>query len=309
MTAITHSSRDQWLLARRELVTASDVPAILGMSERRDAIAVYLDKIGRGTDEESEVMARGRDFEEPIARAYARQTGRHVRGLGDFEMRVHPTIPWLAATPDRIVFKRVDELPGYAKARAAGSVSMDVDPNSVCGVLQLKQATGSRERWDEAPPEEYVVQTQIEIHCVGTTWGALAGMVDMHRPLVCVDLGRDDELLADALPHLERFRWHVKERIPPPPQGARSLPSVRRLYHGRSSGETITLDDYALDTVLRWKQAGIDELTNANLATRYEAELRALLGPDTYGELPDGSYIERHVTAHRDTLHHKRGRH
>ncbi len=302
MTALVHSGREEWLLARRSIVTASDVSAILGLSERRSAIDVWLDKMGRGSDEEAEVMMRGRDFEEGIARAYGRQTGRNVYARGEFDIQIHKDIPWLGATLDRLTVKRVDELPGYEEARARGSVSMDVEPESVCGPLQIKMATGSRGAWDDGAPEDYVVQTQIEIHCYGSKWGSLTGLVDLHRPLVVVDMERDDELLASALPHLEEFRWRVENKIPPAPQGERSLPSVKRLYRGNTTGNTIEFNEEQARIVEAWMWSEIESKTMASKHAGLEADLRALLGPDTFASLPDGRYLERRVTAHRDTL-------
>jgi len=44
--AILASERDRWLARRRELVTASDVPAILGEDPHRGPLAVWAAKIG-----------------------------------------------------------------------------------------------------------------------------------------------------------------------------------------------------------------------------------------------------------------------
>ena len=99
--AIVHSPRDQWLARRRELITASDVAAILGEDQRRGPLAVWCSKTGAIEADENEAMIRGRDFEDAIARTYHRQTGRPVGALPDYEIAIHPALPWLGATLDR----------------------------------------------------------------------------------------------------------------------------------------------------------------------------------------------------------------
>ncbi len=284
MTAILHSTREQWLATRRDLVTASDVAAILGVDSRRDAMAVYADKLGAGEVTEIEVMTRGREFEEPIARAYARQTGREVRALSEFEIQTHPDVPWLGATLDRVV-----AMPGEWPLTDGGVLIREK-----LAPLQLKLAGGSAAEWAEEAPVHYAIQVQIEMACFGSRWGALAGLVATHMPLVTYDFQREDEFLSEAMPALERFRWHVKTRTPPPPT-ALSLAPLKRLYPG-SNGETLPLDLSALDDVVRWERAKAAAKAADEAVDEIEAKLRARVGEYTFGALPDGSFLTLKTT-------------
>lgn len=285
--AIIHSPREQWLARRRELVTASDVAAILGEDERRGPLAVYASKVGDAETEETEAMARGRDFEDAIARAYERQTGRQVRALGEFEIQIHRDLAWLGATLDRVTASDCES--------ESGMVFTD-DPVP----LQIKMALGSAAEWRDEPPTAYLCQVNIEAACYGSSWAALAGLVGP-GPLAVSDHQRDDEFLALAIPQLEDFRGHVLRKDPAScgagcPMVADAKPgtsaAVRRLWNTVGRG-TVPLGQDALELVRAWDFAHLRLKVYEAEAEKAENALRALLGDAAFGALPDGRYVRR----------------
>src|SRR5687767_8539180 len=102
--AVLPSARERWLAERRELLTASDVAAVLGVDPRRSPLSVYAEKRGLLEVAETPWMRWGRRVEGAIAEAYADETGRPVRDLG-LEIQRHPDVPWLGATLDRQVLE------------------------------------------------------------------------------------------------------------------------------------------------------------------------------------------------------------
>jgi predicted phage-related endonuclease len=73
---ITAKDRNAWLAARRTGITGTDIAAILGLNPWKNAIDVYLDKIGQGrTVEQNEAMWWGTYLEDGMARRYAEITG------------------------------------------------------------------------------------------------------------------------------------------------------------------------------------------------------------------------------------------
>lgn len=292
--------RAAWKAERRHMLTASDVAAVLGEDPRRSAFQVWADKVGDVETEETEAMARGRDFEEAIGRAYGRQTGRPVGSLNPYEIARHPDIPWLGATLDRTTLGTVrspDPFGGVeiraGQTIAAGTVASGRAP------LQIKMALGSASEWKDEPPLGYVVQVNIEMACFRAQWGALCALVGP-GPLKTIDLVRNDDFLRVALPKLEQF-WRLVQRREPPPVDA--LPgtaeAIRKLWPG-ANGETVPLDEDAgrlMDHL---------EAARARIAAAEETErglanqLRVRMGEASFGgPLQDGSFVERAVVTRK----------
>ena len=92
------SSRDEWLAMRRGGLGASDVAAVLGLSETRTAYDIYAVKLGLVEDlEASERMEWGKEFEQVIARKWARDRGIKIAWL---DQTIQGPEPWIYATPD-----------------------------------------------------------------------------------------------------------------------------------------------------------------------------------------------------------------
>jgi putative phage-type endonuclease len=293
--AIVRSPRDRWLLARRELITASDVAAIIGEDPRRGPLAVYASKVGDVESAETRPMLRGRRFEGAIADEYGDQTGRPVGSLGEYEITRHPAIPWLGATLDRLT-ESVEACPGPLPMLA--DLHPGTDP--VLGVrarvpLQLKMAIGSARDWKGEPPLGYVVQVQVEMACYSATWGALAALVGP-GPLATVDLVRDDAFFAALVPQLERFRWHVANRIPPEADGKPGTSAAIRLLWAGEDGATVPLDAEAERLVSDWEAAKEREGAAKDMAEELGNKLRARMAGASFGALPDGSFLTLKLT-------------
>lgn len=290
MPTVNHGAREQWLLARREFITASDVAAIIGEDERRGALAVYAAKVGEVELEETRPMRRGRRFEEAIAQEYADQTGRPVANLGEFELTRHPSIPWLAATLDRIT-DGTAVMPGPSGECPERNGDRHVP-------LQIKMAIGSAREWKDEPPLGYVVQVQTEIACYGGEWGALAGLVGP-GPLATFDLVRDRAFFDALVPVLDRFRWHVLHRIPPEADGRPGTSAAIRRLWANEDGATVALDAEALRLTEAWEQARMREAAAAEAAMGLENQLRRRLGSASFGALNDGSFLTLRTTRRR----------
>lgn len=279
--------RQEWLAERRELITASDAAAILGEDPYRGEHAIYLEKVFAVEPEESTLMRRGRRHEAAIALEYAEQTGRPVRAFPEYTIIRHPSIPWLAFTPDRAIDPT--EL-APAPAGCSGPAP-----------LQIKLGLGSAKAWGEDAPVYYRVQVQIEIACYGASWGALAGLLGP-GPLHTVDEPRHDRFLEGALPLLEAFRDRVRRREPPEADGLPGTTEViKRLFGRHGNGETIALDHEALGLADELDAAKAAEREAGAVVQALKNRIRARLGEATHGALPDGSYLsldDRHRSAY-----------
>ena len=105
--AILRSPREHWLADRRRIVTASDCAAIANQDERRGPFAVWAEKTSEIETAETVPMRRGRRMQAAIAEEYGEQTGRVVVPWPEFEIRRHPSIPWIGATLDAVT--RLDD--------------------------------------------------------------------------------------------------------------------------------------------------------------------------------------------------------
>jgi putative phage-type endonuclease len=291
--AIIHTPEEQWLMLRRTLITASDVPAILNADPFRKEADVFLVKTGQGSIEETEPMRWGRRMESAIADGYVAATHRHVHPEKPFEITIHPDIPWLGATLDRGV-----TCEGY-------SMDEPVHPGPLgareLGALELK-ATSDAARWEDAAPVHHQIQLTVQMACAGRQWGSLAAFVALSRPVVWFDLLFDAELFALMVPQLEIFHEYVKRREFPAQDPERFSSSAIRKLWPSDSGESIVLEQDALNKVNQWEALKDLESVTRSAKERAEDELRLLMKDATTAFLPDGTSLnlkttQRHVQA------------
>lgn len=278
--AIIHTEREQWLMRRRGMLTASDCAAVLGVSPWAGPWAVYQAKVAGDELVETRAMKRGKAFEAAIAQEYEETTMRAVFNLGAFEIQAHPDIPWLGATLDRITA-------GSERRPAPEGVKSTNAP------LEIKLALGSRSEWDDEPPEHYLVQVQIQMAVTGSDWGALCAMVGP-EPLRERDIFAQPEFFAEALPALERFWARVQRHDPPPPDELSGTIGVTKRLYPRESGETIELPVSVLDLVEKWEAAKAAEKDSKEAKDKLGGVLRAMIGTASFGSLADGSLLTLH---------------
>lgn len=287
--AVLPDKRERWLAARREMIGASDVPAILGVDVRSGPLAIYAQKVSDKADPADRAwMKFGRRVEGAIADWYADETGREAADLGGCEIQRHPDLPFLGATLDRLTAG--NEAHPDPLGKPCSRTTANAAP------LEAKAVAGFKaHEWRDDPPLPAVVQVQIQMACTGAQWGSLAALLG-GVSFVWRDLLRDDAFLAAAYPRLEAFWLRVQRREPPE---ADALPgtseAIRRLWSD-ADGETVTLDQEAAELVTAWESAKSGIGTQKDTADEKENKLRVLLGSASFGRLPDGSVLTLKVT-------------
>ena len=289
--AIVHSPREQWLLARREwlsdgpVLTASDIAAILNEDEHRGPLAVALAKRG-DTPEDNLAMRRGRRFERAIGEEYSEQAGRPVTPWPAYELVTHPDIPWLKATPDALTAGSPASPDPFG-----GAVAESRDGRVVGSApLQIKMAIGSAKEWKDEPPLAYVIQTNVEMACLGASWGVLAGLVGP-GPLATADLVRDKQFFAAMLPHLEAFRALLARGELPEADAKPGTSEAIRRFWANANGETVPLEASDMQLVQAWEKCGDQEAAAKVAGDVVENMLRRRLGAAAFGALPDGTFL------------------
>lgn len=98
------ADRTDWLTARRAGIGSSDIAAILGISRYGNALSVYHDKTGGLPleSDDSEPALWGRQFEETVAREWARRNRSVVWRVG---LVANIDRPWQMCTLDRRVLE------------------------------------------------------------------------------------------------------------------------------------------------------------------------------------------------------------
>lgn len=168
MTAVLIPTADEaeWLQARRQGVTASEIAVLLGISPYSSPYALYHHKRGTlDSQPDSAVMERGRVLE-PYIRDKWQEANPGLAVLGDGrDLWRHGERPWQMATPDGVVHDVVRDTDGSPELG---------DP---CAVLECKVDGGSDEWGEEGSdeiPVHYRAQVlwQMDVMGVGTAYVA-----------------------------------------------------------------------------------------------------------------------------------------
>lgn len=168
---------DEWLEARRGLITATDLPVILGLSPWKSELELADEKRGLLTpDEETPQMRMGRAMEDLVREEVQREKGwrlRHVR-----RMLIHPTIPWAAA-------------------------SLDFVTTGDRRIVECK-VSGRRE-WEDGIPEDVEAQVRWQMGVAGIDLATVAVWYSGRR-LLLRDVSHDPQAFAGLVRIAADFR-------------------------------------------------------------------------------------------------------
>lgn len=222
----------EWLDARRNFVGGSDVAAIMGLNPYRNARDVWMDKTGRGGDNDSNLAMRAGTFMEPFILAeYERATGR--KGVKPTAMYQSNDHSWLAANLDWLS----EDYTLVADAKRSEAP-------------QLWGESGT----DEVPVG-YFMQMQAYMLITGIEAAELAALLP-RNDLRIYPIQPDTQIQNRIVEATGEF-WdkYVKTDTPPPIDEAMegTLASVKRLYN-RVEPEKVTLPDPLSITVERFMQ-------------------------------------------------------
>lgn len=221
------TDRATWLAMRRQDVTASDVPAVCGISRFKTPLRVYAEKAGLiGEEAETAIMRRGRWFEAAAIEAIRdqRPDWRVVRSkvyLRDPERRI-------GATPDALGEEK--ESPGLINlqtkviARAEFIAEWLVGDHDPFGPLPRDA--------EVVAPIDYQVQTLTEAKLAGAASAFIVPLiVDQYRAEVrFVPVPLHDGAWARVQAEAQAFWRNIAEGRMPAPQGASDIETLRRMY-------------------------------------------------------------------------------
>jgi putative phage-type endonuclease len=180
-----------WLRLRKTLLGASEVACVLGLSQYKSRLAIYIDKLSDSTTEVfSERFDAGHRIE-PVIADWIRDT-KGMKVLPSPGLIRSNEFEWLGATPDRM--------------------------NELGEPIELKTSdTWVKAEWTDSPPAAYVIQVLVQMICLGARRGYL-GVLHGDFTFGFYTIEWDDEAV-DQIIRLTRKFWteNVLAKIAPEP--------------------------------------------------------------------------------------------
>lgn len=291
MTAvlIPTAGEAEWLAARRQGVTASEIAVIMGLSPWDSPYALYHRKRGDLPDQEDNMsMAIGRHFEDFVADQFAeRHDGFFIEGDGR-TLYAHPDRPWQLATPDRVIFEE------ECACGQDGALCICVD--KALAVLEAK-TDGGFDGWGDDGTDEipvhYRCQLLWQMDVLGVGTGYLACLFMNRRQLRVYELTMDGQAQEDLrLMRAEALKFQgriVKHDPPDVDWRPATAAALKHLHPGVEDREVV------ISSTLAGKYRGAcAALKRAEQRKKLaENQIRARLGNGRRAVRADGEVIAR----------------
>ena len=228
-------SREEWLESRRNGIGGSDASAILGVNPYSSPLRVYLDKIGKAEEKETnEAMRQGTDLEQYVADRFVEATGKKARKCN--KILQHPSFPWMLANIDRDI----------------------VGENA--GLECKTTSTYSKFKFDEGEINPHYFWQCVHYMAVtgADKWYVSIVVLGKSHHVFCIER---DENAIEQLIEAEREFWeeHVVLRVPPLPTGGEvDDEALQVLYpHGEQGDTVLALDN--MDDALNLRALKVKE--------------------------------------------------
>jgi len=227
---MTHKN---WLQERKTGIGGSDAAAVLGLSDYKTPVDVWLDKTGRtGETPDNDYLWFGRTVEPVIAKRFENESGLKVRN--DNKLYRHPNYDFILANLDRSIVK----------------------PNkrNTPGVLEIKTTNRFYEQqWETDVPMSWYLQLQHYMMIRDWSWGFIAWLSD--RQYRHKEFKADPELHQKMVESYRVFWGYVESNEPPP---VTCSDDTLKLYLEHTEGKIIEAPESALSSAKK-----LAELKNA----------------------------------------------
>lgn len=214
-------NREEWLEARRKVITATEVSAILGLHPYETARTVYLKKTGQMPEtEQTEAMYLGTKLEPLIAEMHAERHGLDfARDMEQTGFMIAKDNPRHGATPDYII-KPTDTL---LECKWAG-------PNTMRNFGQ--------DGTDDVP-QHYLLQVQWQLHCSGKAKAVLT-VLTAYGKVKTFAIERDDEIIRRMAFRANLFIGeYLDAEMPPPLSGREPDTDLLKTMYPQDDGRVI----------------------------------------------------------------------
>jgi putative phage-type endonuclease len=286
-TVLAHADIDRpaWLEARKGLITAGEVPYVLGMYGDGARLRLWYEKAGfveRETADDFEGAQMGHRLEPLNAELFAERTGREL--VRRQQLIQSKSYPWLGATLD---------------------YTQHVNPADKAGCPVELKSTGTRRNWPESeadirfpdvefvgePSLRYQAQLQAQLICFGASWGSISvvlGSPFMHHRFG--DFERHERFCSMILARTRAFWDSLQRGIPPEPDGSATAQRTLREAAARraEAGKRRRLPKEALSWADELERARTEQRDAARRERLYEGAILTAMGAAERGDLSDG---------------------
>lgn len=257
---VSKLSRDEWLELRRVGIGGSDAAAACGLSKWKSPAQLFFEKTGEFTksNDDSESLRQGRDFEDYVAKRFTEETGKKVRR--DNFMMADSEYPFLIADIDRRV------------------VGEDA-------ILECKTTTPyNKDKWaDGAIPIEYELQC---LHYMGVTGAkkCYIACLIFGTDFIIREIERDEETISMLKAReVEFWNDYVEKGVIPPPDGSSVYDDTlkKRFVGGVDEKVDLSIDKHTYEVYL-FNREQIKRLEEEN--KKFEQGIKLALGDRDFGE-------------------------
>lgn len=299
-----------WLRERQKLLTATDIPSVLGIPGSRSALETWYQKkdalVARAeSDAIREAKKAGHDFEDFNALMFAKAAGRHVERSQ--QLLLSTRYPWLGCTLD---YRQTYDILYADKRRPAEKSERPVE-------LKNAGSHAADDMWPLGGEPHLTWQVQLSVQCIvmqapmGSLSAWLGSPFVHHR---WCDLDLDSKLEEIILEEGSAFWKSLKRKNPPKdPDPKVAFEVLRRLSPSRAKHKVISLPKQAteIDRVIGIFALACDkkkedyDLAKSKLDMA-RADMAALIGEHDGGKLSDGTvwtFKHVHVPAHQVAAH------
>ena len=291
MTAVLvpTSSEAEWLAARRNGITASEIGIIMGLSPYSSPYKLFHQKTGDLPEEDDNIsLAIGRHFEDFVADRFAeRRPELYVHGDGRALWK-RADRPWQMATPDRLV----DEV----WFEPDDSPALIHEERKTLAVLECK-TDGGFDGWGEDGTDEipvhYRCQVLWQMDVMGVQTGFVACLFMNRRQLRVYEITADGGTNADlAIMRAEaaQFLARIETGTPPDLDWRPATSETLKRLHPDVEDRDVIIPS-TLGRRYRSACAALRKAENRrDLALN---QIRARVGSGRRAVLPDGEVIAR----------------
>lgn len=259
-------SEENWLKERLNGITGSDAAVILGVSKWDTPMSLFAAKLGLSEPKEkTEAMSWGLRLEEPLAKAYADETGHAPV----------KTPPWCIDINDDRRWQKV-------------SLDFDLTVDGEHGSLETK-TTGAHmaKEWEDGVPSYYVAQVQHGMAVTGRTFAVVCVLIGGQK-MLHARVDRDDKAIS-LLNEAEAEFWdRLLKNIPPPITPKEESAKVLAQIFNNPRNTDVALPVELVDVDARLVH--VKEQIKSLEAERNELEnrIRVSIGDHMAGLLPSG---------------------
>lgn len=212
-----------WFAARRQGITGTDLPKILGLTTYGNALTVWRDKRGEATDDAGEAAYWGTKQEPIVADRWAELNQTTVKRVG---VIAHSNELWMRASLDRLVGECPDS------------------DSTFCGLEIKTRNAYVAGKWRDDVPDDALAQVQWGLMTTGLDHMHVACLIGGQR-LQSYRVDRDDELEGYLLRAATTVWEAVTDGVPPNVEadaGGVLLRELDRMFADRQGAVNVDAD-------------------------------------------------------------------